>query len=471
MKTKLVLWGTNVENDRVLIAMQLRADDNKVNIWTFPEAIASPEFAQAMLNDWRNDANEVTFPDGATLVERELTVAESLLPAELKVERPDIVSRAQSEWHFIVLSTKLHENYKTELADLKDKVAQMSEYSGEVWDSLKGFWNKVQEQVRDRNLFREHADVLRDSTNVLFDDLKNLRSTLSNEFEDNSKSIYARFNTVLDEIEKKVEIGIQRFPDIFDDLKKTQADFRGQKLTRDHSNEIWNRIDSMFKVVKEKKFGNNAINDTSATERLARRYEGLIGAIDKMQDSIYRDQEELDFQTARVNNSVGQLESQIRQAKINMIVDRVKSKEEKLNEMLATKMDVESKLNNLKEKEARKAENPRPERPAPAPVEKVEAIAAPVVVAAPIVVETPVAVVEAPVAVETPVAVVEAPVAVETPVAVVEAPVAVETPVAIVETVATPSVINVSEAANDPEMADIAANAHAAVEAVENVVS
>jgi hypothetical protein len=440
MKTKLVLWGTNVENERVLIAMQLRADDNKVNIWTFPEAIAPPEFAQAMLNDWRNDANEVTFPDGATLVERELTVAESLLPTDLKVERPDIVSRAQSEWHFIVLSTKLHENYKTELADLKDKVAQMSEYSGEVWDSLKGFWNKVQEQVRDRNLFREHADVLRDSTNVLFDDLKNLRSTLSNEFEDNSKSIYARFNTVLDEIEKKVEIGIQRFPDIFDDLKKTQADFRGQKLTRDHSNEIWNRIDTMFKVVKEKKFGNNAINDTSATERLARRYEGLIGAIDKMQDSIYRDQEELDFQTARVNNSVGQLESQIRQAKINMIVDRVKSKEEKLNEMLATKMDVESKLNNLKEKEAKKAENPRVEKPAPAVVEKVDAIAAPVVV-------------------------------VETPVAVVEAPAVVETPAAVVEVVATPSVINVSEAANDPEMADIAANANAAAEAVENVVS
>ena len=452
MKTKLVLWGTNVQNDRVLIAMQLRADDNKVNIWTFPEAIASPEFAQAMLNDWRNDANEVTFPDGATLVERELTVAESLLPADLKVERPDIVSRAQSEWHFIVLSTKLHENYKTELADLKDKVGQMTEYSGEVWDSLKGFWNKVQEQVRDRNLFREHADVLRDSTNVLFDDLKNLRSSLTNEFEDNSKTVYARFNTLLDDIEKKVEIGIQRFPDIFDDLKKTQADFRGQKLTRDHSNEIWNRIDSMFKVVKEKKFGNNAINDTSATERLARRYEGLIGAIDKMQDSIYRDQEELDFQTARVNNSVGQLEAQIRQAKINMIVDRVKSKEEKLNEMLATKMDVESKLNNLKEKEAKKADNPRVERYAP--VEKVEAVATPVV-------EMPTVVAETAVVVE------------ETPMVIVETPVVVvEKPADVVETiVVTPSVNGANEAANDSEMADIAANAHAAVEAVENSVA
>ena len=492
MKTKLVLWGTNAQDDRVLIAMQLRAADNKVDIWTFPEAIASPEFAQQMLNDWRNDVPDITFPDGGARIERELTVAESLLPEDLRVERADIINRAQSEWHFIVLSTKLHENYKSELAELKDKVSQMTEYSGEVWESLKGFWNKVQEQVRDRNLFREHADVLRDSTNGLFDDLKQMRSSLSHEFEDNSKSLYARFNTMLDDIEKKVTIGIQRFPDIFDDLKKTQSDFRGQKLTRDHSNEIWNRIDTMFKVVKEKKFGNNAINDTSATERLARRYEGLIGAIDKMQDSIDRDQEELDFQTTRVNNSQGQLEAQIRQAKINMILDRVKSKEEKLNEMLATKIDIESKMNNLKEKEAKKAivnETTKvekvatpPQQESSRPVKATEngstaaptasipavavALATPSVIASQIV-ETPVTEEgdEAPTRIAADV--------IETP-AIVEAVatpdvVAVETS-AIVESVALPAVI-ATEIGGDAEMVNIAANANAAVEAVENAVA
>ena len=354
MKSKLVLWGTNAQDERVLIAMQLRADDNKVDIFMFPEAIASPDFSQQMLNDWRNGA-EVAFPEGNTHIVRELSVTETLLPDDIKVERTDIINRAQGEWHFIVLSTKLHVAYKSELAELEDRVKQLNDYSGEAWDALKNFWNKVQDQVKERNLFREHGDELRDATNGLFTHLKGMRTSVMNEFEENSKTWHAQFNTILDEIEQRVEKGMKNFPDVFDQLKQTQNKFRDQKMTREHSNDLWNRIDVLFKTVKEKKFGNNAINDSSATERLTRRYEGLINAVDKMQESIDRDNQDLEYQRKRVAQSEGQLEAQLRQAKITMIADRVKSKQEKLNEMLATKADVESKIKNLTERDAKKA--------------------------------------------------------------------------------------------------------------------
>ena len=354
MKSKLVLWGTNAQEERVLIAMQLRAEDNKVDIFMFPEALASPDFSQQMLNEWRNGA-EVAFPDGVTHIERELSVADSLLPDDIKAERTDIINRAQGEWHFIVLSTKLHAAYKSELAELEDKVTKLTDYSGEAWDSLKGFWNKVQDQVKERNLFRDHGDELRDMANGLFTHLKDMRTSVMNEFEENSKTWYAQFNTILDEIEHKVEKGVKGFPDVFDQLKQTQNKFREHKMTREHSNELWNRIDRLFKAVKEKKFGSGAINDSSATERLTRRYEGLINAVDKMQDSIDRDAHELEYQRKRVEYSGGQLEEQLRQAKITMIQDRINSKQEKLNEMLVTKADVEAKITNLKEREAKKA--------------------------------------------------------------------------------------------------------------------
>jgi hypothetical protein len=367
MKTKIVLWGVNAQNERVLIALQLLAGENKVRIYTFSESVATPEFSNKLMNEWRNGKDDDTsILEGGTLLERDLSIAESILPDDLKVERSELIQRAQTEWHFIVLSTKLHENYKSELNDLQDKVGQLAHFSGEVFESLKGFWGKVQEQVRDRNLFREHADVLRDTTNVLFEELKQKKSALSTEFEENSKTIYAQFTEILNEIEKKIESGIQRFPDIFEDLKKTQNDFKGQKLTRDHSNEVWNRLDVLFKTVKEKKFGNSNNNpqfnnqDGTAAERLTRRNEGLDGAIEKMRESVRRDKEDLAFQQKRVDTSQGQLEAQLRQAKINMILERVKSKEEKLNEMVATKNEVEGKLTRVKEKEERN----KPEAPA-----------------------------------------------------------------------------------------------------------
>ena len=357
MKTKLVLWGNDEKDERVLIAMQLRPDKNLVDIWTFPESIATEEFAQNMMNEWRLDKG-FELPEEKTHIERELTVSESLLPESIKVTNTDLVQRAQTEWHFIVLSSKLHQNYKSELEELTDRVSRLDRYDRNVWDSLKEFWNKVQDQVRDRNLFREHSNALRDQTNALFSQLKEMRNKMDEEFAQKSKSAKERFMSALEDIEGKLKEG-SSLQHLFEELKKLQKNFKDTRLTKDDRSKVWDRLDSAFKMVKEKKFGPGSNQDSTPLQRINRRYDGLLNAIQKMERSIKRDNDDLSFQRRKIESTHGQLEAQIREAKIKMIEERIRSKKEKLTEMNATKTELEGRMATLAEKEEKRKEKER----------------------------------------------------------------------------------------------------------------
>jgi len=342
MKTKLVLWGTNEKDERVLIAVQLRAADNKVDLYTFPEKIAGNNLEKRLMDEWRL-GKEVEFPEGHDHEVKELSISESLLPDRLKVERGDIIQRAQTEWHFVVLSAKLNDVYRTELAEIKEKIESLTAYDSAQWETLKSFWNKVQGQIKERNLFREHGNSLRETTNSLFDKLKKLRATLDEEFQSKSKEGAEHMMNALGVIEKKIADGLN-LQGLFNDLKNLQREFKDIKLTREHRNKVWERLDKAFKQVKEKRFGPQVNQGNSPMQRLKRRYEGLLSAIEKMQRSIKRDKGDLEFQGRRIENSEGQLEAQIRMAKTKMIEERIRSKEEKLAEMMATKIDLEKRI-------------------------------------------------------------------------------------------------------------------------------
>lgn len=354
MKQKIVLWGTDEQDKKILIALELLAKENMVKLHTFEEEKATEAFYQQMMDEWRVD-KEVEFPEGTKTIDRPLSMTEDLLPETIKVQRTDLISRAKTEWHFIVLSSKLYDLYKSELEELKEKINNLSEFDDRLWNEMKNFWSKVQKQAFERNLFKEHTDKLKEHTNQLFDTLKELKTKANQELKQRSKATYEKYSSKIDDINDRITKGLGLNP-IFDELKKLQNDFKGEEFTREDRSKLWNRIDAAFKAVKEKKYGKPSDAQSGGMSRLQRRYDGLMAAIDKMNRSIARDQKDIAFQNKRANETDGQLEMQIRQAKVRMVEERIRSKNEKLKEMMATKSDLEKRLEKEKKKEAKKEE-------------------------------------------------------------------------------------------------------------------
>lgn len=351
MKTKIVLWVTNEKDEKLLLAVELLEKANQVGIHTFPENEATEEFYNKMMNIWR-DGGPVPFPEGHEYITRDLTMADSLLPDNIKTDRTDIVNRAKTEWHFVVLSHKLSDSLMDEIEDIKERIDRLSEFDTGIWEEMKGFWSKVQSQVREKNLFREHANELKSRTNHLFDKMKEMKKSMDSELDRVSEEHLKTFFEKLEDVEDRISKGLGLQP-IFEELKNLQSQFRNTDFNRKDRNKVWKKLDNAFKKVKEKKYGSKQ-GESNSVSRIKRRYDGLLAAIDKMEVSISRDKKEIEFQQNRIDSTDGQLEAQLRQAKLAMISERIKSKEDKLNEMLKTKDELEKKMKIEVEREAQR---------------------------------------------------------------------------------------------------------------------
>ncbi len=355
MKKRIVLWGTDKEDKKILLGLELQEEENNILLHTIPQEKATEDFYKSMMNVWR-EGNDVAMPEGHATMVRPLSMTDDILPEDIKVERTDIINRAKTEWHFVVLSSKLYALYKTELEDIKTKVEGLTKFEGSVWEEMKGFWAKVQDQARERNLFREHANELKKETNDIFERLKKLRKTLDQEFKKLSSEHLDTFMTKLNDVQEKVDKGLGLKP-LFEELKSLQAEFKGIDFTKDDRSKAWKKLDGTFKNLKEKKYGKSGGGrEESGLQRVERRYNGLLNAIQKMERSINKDKSELDFQDKRAAQSEGQLEQQIRQAKMAMMQSRVVSKEEKLQDMLKTKTELEGRIEQEKIRDQKKQE-------------------------------------------------------------------------------------------------------------------
>lgn len=352
MKKRLALWGKNAASEKVLITFELLEKENQIRNLVFPESAITETVFNSIDQDWTRQ-KEVALPETAADMTSDLKISEGMIPEGYTIDKPDVLKRAQTEWHFVVLSSMMSTAFYDELDDIKEKVEALTGFDRKEWNRLSDFWKKVQDKIHNRDLLREHSKNLKDDVNTLFSKLKGMRNDFEKEFKEQSSEAQTFFVDKLNDIEERIGKDA-RLQGLFDELKDLQRKFKDAKLTKGHRAQIWKKLDGAFKVIKEKKYGDKA-SSNNALERIQRRYDGLLGAINKMKSSVGRDESEMSFQARRADNTDGQLEQQIRQAKIAMIEERLNSKKVKLEDMLKTKEELEKKINKLKDKAAHQA--------------------------------------------------------------------------------------------------------------------
>ena len=152
MRNRIAVWGRDAQENRVLITIELQVADNIVRIQTYPEKIVTDEIYQAFMDKWRK-GQEAELPEPDRVIARELSVSEGLLPDDLKAEQTDMILRAQTEWHFHVLSEKLAQTYKAELAEVQESLEDLADSEKNKQsrlDSKRQPWEKQLEKAADK---------------------------------------------------------------------------------------------------------------------------------------------------------------------------------------------------------------------------------------------------------------------------------------------------------------------------------
>ncbi|MGB1205245.1 MAG: hypothetical protein ACPG5B_06340 [Chitinophagales bacterium] len=364
MKDKIVFWGTNENDADILVLLRLRAEDNKVDLWTFPKEELDQEFVLEMFKDWDNIDIE-NLPTASSHIEQNMSEP-SLLPDHIKTTETELVNRAEKEWYVRVLSIKLSQKIEEEVEQLYQQVQNMLEYDKDIWNLTKSFWDKINMHYQDHDLTKEHASKLRDKINSTFDKLKRLRKTSNEKFETEAKANFEALQQhIQDLIDSLAKPG--NLNGLFERLKNLQNDSNTLKLTRNMRNALRERFNEAFAAIRQER-------KNSYSRKLEGRMNGLKNAIAKMQQSLDRDHGSLKFQHSRIQSTQGQLEAKLRQAKIQMIEARISSKEEKLEDMFLTMETLTKQVEQERAKE--KAEREKAEAKRKADKAKREAKAA-----------------------------------------------------------------------------------------------
>lgn len=346
VKNRFATKALNLKDESILVTLELNISSMEIEVKSFPLANFKDDETEDFIKKF-SAGEEVNFPESTTIESRSFT-EESLLPDTIKLEgKSGAIRQLQNEWSYLLLNAKLFEQFNTQLDEIKQKASEVKQFSHELFDEAKEFWEKVLEYKKEREISQEKLVYFKEEINGVFDHLKHLKESMLKEKDEISERIKQEFTEALQAIDKRLEEQGVRFNTIMDELKALHVRLRSEDVKRDVKNILFDNIQAGFEKVKVKR--EQAIGGSNQS-----RIDGLTLAYNRMSKSLEMDKKDLDFNTKKLNQVDSKLELQLREAKINVLKDRIASKEEKVADIKKTLEKLTKKVNHQKEVENKK---------------------------------------------------------------------------------------------------------------------
>jgi len=334
MKQHLVLWGDIGTDRKALIAIYLEEEKNKIHLYAFPREQVTKEM-QEKLFDWKN-GGDFEFPEEALHWEMRAS-DDTILPPEIKVDKPEIVTRAQGEWSRMIMSNRLLAVLQEEARLLQQRSENLGEYDPELWKSTKELWDKTSEYRNKNELTWEQAEVLKSSINIVFDALKAFRR-LGNEKEDDT-TIH-NFKA----LDKKINDAVAKliYPDewgkLFEVFKAIQEEIKKFQLKQGQRRNLFIRMDEAFDELRKYRKAEYVNRNKSRITYLER-------TLDSISSSILQDKENYEHQYEKLKHYTrGKLSDAEMKERLVHILDRINDKEKKIADIRKSIHDIVKKM-------------------------------------------------------------------------------------------------------------------------------
>jgi len=338
-KNRFATRALNQKDEPIVVALELNVNSMNIEIRYFAASLMNDDEIEDFIRKYSN-GEDVAFPENSSVENRSFT-EESLLPDSIKIEgKSGAIRQLQNEWSYLLLNAKLFEQFNSQLEDIKIKASELKGFSSDLFDEAKEFWEKVLEYKKEREISQEKLAYFKEEINGVFDHLKRLKESLLREKDIATEKIREEFTALFANIDARLEEHGVHFKTIMEELKALQIRLRGEDIKRDIKNILFDDIQVRYDKIKAKR--EEVLGGVSNS-----RIEGLTQALERMQKSLSLDIKDLDFNTKKLDHVNNKLELQLREAKINVLKDRIASKEEKV-------ADIQKTLNKLTRKAAPK---------------------------------------------------------------------------------------------------------------------